>query len=94
MIWDDPDYFDLERFSAERSATRHKFTYIPVGAGPRACIGAGFAITEATVILAMVAQRFRLRLEHGGHPVEPVAAIFLHPRNGLSMRLEHRGTVS
>ncbi len=88
-LWDDPDYFDPERFSSERSANRHKLAYLPFGAGPRICIGAGFAMTEAIAILAMVAQRFRLRLKPR-HPVEPVAGIVLRPRYGMPMRLERR----
>ena len=88
-LWDDPDDFKPERFSPERSAARPKFAYIPFGGGARVCIGATFAMTEAMLILATVAQRYRLRLEPG-HPVEPVGLITLRPRFGLSMRLERR----
>jgi cytochrome P450 len=88
-LWENPDRFDPERFVPERSASRHRFAYIPFGAGPRICIGAGFAMTEAVLILATIAQRYRLRLKPG-HPVEPQGLITLRPRYGLRMTLEAR----
>jgi cytochrome P450 len=88
-LWENPDRFDPERFVPERSASRQRFAYIPFGAGPRICIGAGFAMTEAVLILATIAQRYRLRLKPG-HPVEPQGLITLRPRYGLRMMLEAR----
>jgi len=88
-LWENPDRFDPERFAPERSASRQRFAYIPFGAGPRICIGAGFAMTEAVLILATIAQRYRLRLGPG-HPVEPQGLITLRPRYGLRMTLEAR----
>lgn len=88
-LWRDADYFDPERFAPGASAGRHGFAYLPFGAGPRRCIGSGFATTEAVIILAMVVQRFRLRLKRG-HRVEPLVRISLRPRYGMPMRLERR----
>ena len=85
----DPDRFDPERFAPERAAERPRFAYIPFGGGPRICIGAAFAMAEATLILATIAQRYRLRLKPG-FPVEPQGLITLRPRNGLRMLLERR----
>ncbi len=78
-----------ERFSPEHSAARPRFAYIPFGAGPRVCIGAAFAMEEALLALAMIAQRYRLHLKPG-HPVEPQGLITLRPRYGLRMLLERR----
>jgi cytochrome P450 len=89
QLWDDPDRFDPERFRPERVAARPRFAYLPFGAGPRICIGAAFAMTEAILILATIAQRYRLHLKPG-HPVEPQGLITLRPRYGLKMRLERR----
>ena len=88
-LWRDADYFDPERFAPGRPAGRHGLAYLPFGAGPRHCIGSGFATIEATIILAMVVQRFRLRLKRG-HRVEPMARLSLRPRYGMPMHLERR----
>jgi len=84
-LWEHPHRFKPERFTAEPP----RFTYIPFGAGQRICIGAAFAMTEAILVLAMVAQRYRLRLK-AGHPIEPQGLITLRPRYGMPMTLELR----
>jgi cytochrome P450 len=89
LLWDRPTVFDPERFAPEQAAARPRFAYIPFGGGPRICIGAAFAMTEAMVILAMLGQRYRLRLAPGA-VVEPVGLITLRPRNGLPMSIERR----
>jgi cytochrome P450 len=89
QLWENPERFDPERFAPERAAERPRFAYIPFGAGPRICIGAAFAMTEAILILATIAQRYRLRLKPG-HPVEPQGLITLRPRYGMQMILERR----
>ncbi len=81
--------FDPERFLPERSASRRRFAYLPFGGGPRQCIGTTFALTEAQLVLATVAQRYRLRTVPG-HLVEPEPVITLRLRHGLRMRLERR----
>ncbi len=88
-FWDDPDRFDPERFSPERASARPKFVYIPFGAGPRQCIGNHFALLEAQLVVATLAQRFRLRLVPG-HRVEPWPLITLRPRHGMPMFIEQR----
>ena len=88
-LWENPDRFDPERFTPERVAARPRFAYLPFGAGPRICIGAAFAMAEAMLILATIAQRYRLHLKPG-HPVEPQGLITLRPRYGLRMMLEPR----
>ena len=88
-LWNRPDRFRPERFAASAATKRHRFAYIPFGGGPRICIGAGFAMTEAILILASIAQRYRLR-PSPGHVVEPVGLITLRPRNGLKLVLERR----
>jgi cytochrome P450 len=92
-LWEHPQRFDPERFAPERAAARPRFAYIPFGAGARICIGAAFAMAEAILILATIAQRYRLRLQPG-HPVEPQGLITLRPRYGLKMRLEKRQITS
>jgi cytochrome P450 len=88
-FWPDPEAFDPERFLPERSADRPKFLYLPFGAGPRQCIGNHFALTEAQLIVATLAQRYRLRLVPH-HRVEPWPLITLRPRFGMPMIVERR----
>ncbi len=88
-LWENPDHFDPERFAPERAAARPRFAYLPFGAGPRICIGAAFAMAEAMLILATIAQRYRMRLKPG-FAVEPQGLITLRPRYGLKMLLEPR----
>ena len=87
--WKDPERFDPERFSPENSADRPKFAYIPFGAGPRQCIGNQFALIEAQLSVATMAQRYRLQLVPG-HRVEPWPLITLRPRFGMPMIIERR----
>jgi cytochrome P450 len=82
--WVEPEAFDPERFSAAESAGRLRFSYLPFGAGPRACIGSSLAIMEALLILAMITQQYRLRLVPG-HPVVPEPLLTLRFRHGLAM---------
>ena len=60
-FWADPERFDPERFSAEASATRSRYTYLPFALGPRACIGEHFAMAEMLIHVAMLARHIRLR---------------------------------
>ena len=88
-IWEDPRTFDPERFTPERSANRPKFAYFPFGGGGRVCIGSGFAMLEARLILATVARAYTLRLVKG-HPVRPIGNVVLHPKGGLPMYVQER----
>lgn len=84
QFWPDPERFDPERFTPERSADRPRYAYLPFGGGPRQCIGNSFALTEAVLILATLAQQVRLRLV-AGHPVDTEPLITLRPRHGMKM---------
>jgi cytochrome P450 len=86
-LWDDPDRFDPENFAPGRA--RHRYAYIPFGAGPRICIGQGLAMMEAQIILASVLARFRLRPVPGAMPV-PEMIMTVRPRGGIRLRVEPR----
>jgi cytochrome P450 len=88
-LWKNPGRFDPERFSPEQSAARPRFSYLPFGGGKRICIGAAFAIAEATILLATLAQHFQPRLVPG-HPVDPQGLITLRARHGMKMTLAPR----
>jgi cytochrome P450 len=85
-LWDEPERFDPERFSPARSAGRPRFAYMPFGGGPRVCIGAALAMTEASLILATMAQRYRLRLVPG-QDIVLQHRITMRPRDGIRMIL-------
>jgi len=75
------------------SDKRPRFAYLPFGGGPRVCIGATLAMTETILILAVLAQRFRLRLKES-QEVRLQTRITLRPKNGLMTILERRRRVS
>ena len=89
QLWENPAYFIPERFSAVNSQSRSRYAYLPFGTGPRVCIGASFAMMEMTLILATIAQRFRLHTQPS-HPVEPRGLVMLRPRYGMKAILERR----
>jgi cytochrome P450 len=84
-----PDRFDPDRWTAEREQARPRFAYFPFGGGARGCIGESFAWTEAVLVLATLASRWRFH-PVPGHPVVPQTSITLRPRHGMPMRLERR----
>jgi len=88
-LWDHPELFEPQRFSPACTHARSRYAYLPFGTGPRVCIGAAFAMMEITLILATIAQRFRLRVLPG-HPVEPQGLVTLRPRYGIKATLERR----
>lgn len=87
--YDAPDEFRPERWEGDLLKRLPRFAYFPFGGGPRQCIGNTFALMEAALTLATIAQRFRFRLVPG-HPVVPLASITLRPRHGVRVKLESR----
>ena len=85
----DPHRFDPERWTPEARESRPKFSYFPFGGGPRLCIGESFAWMEGALVMATIAQRFRMRLAPG-HPVEMRPMVTLRPKHGMRMILEPR----
>ncbi len=85
----EPEAFRPERWADDLARRLPRFAYFPFGGGPRQCIGNSFSTMEAILILAAIAQRFRLVLEPGQR-VAPTPYITLRPEPGIQMRLEHR----
>jgi cytochrome P450 len=85
----DPERYDPERFASgwEERIPRH--AYLPFGSGPRLCIGNGFAMMETRLILATVAQYYRLSLEPD-ETIRPVQLVTLRPGSPVRMRIERR----
>jgi cytochrome P450 len=91
--WSDPEEFRPERFAKANEKQIPKYAYLPFGAGPRVCIGNSFAQMEAVLLLATIAQQYRLRLDPQDQEVVPQPTLTLRPRHNLTMRLEKRETV-
>lgn len=89
LLWDRPDEFDPRRFLGHAAATIDRFAYLPFGAGPRKCIGATFAVQEATLVLAAIVRHFRFRLKPG-HQVWPTLRVTLRPAGGLPLIISKR----
>ena len=87
-VWDEPEAFRPERFAPEARAGRHKFAYLPFSAGRRGCIGEQFAWVEGVLVLATIAQRWRLRL--AGERPESHASVTLRPAGPLLLVPEAR----
>jgi cytochrome P450 len=85
----DPLKFDPLRWTTEAQATRPRFSFIPFGGGPRQCIGEPFAMMEGVLLLATIAQKWRLTLLPG-HIVEPQPLITLRPKYGIKMTVTER----
>jgi len=84
--WPDPERFDPDRFAPERAHERPKHAFFPFGAGQRMCIGNNFALMEGVLILAMLYQRFTVKVVEG-HPVVPLPRVTLRPQHGIRIQL-------
>ena len=87
--FEDPEAFRPERWAGDLARRLPRFAYFPFGGGPRQCIGNAFAMMEAVLLLATIAQRFRLTMEPGQR-VTPTPYVTLRPEPGLRMRLARR----
>ena len=85
-FFDHPEQFDPDRWTLQTTQQLPRFAYFPFGGGPRLCIGASFAVMEANLLVAAMAQRFQLRLVPG-HPIAPRPGITLRPRYGIPMKM-------
>ena len=88
-LWDEPDAFDPERFAPGRKNDRHRFQYLPFGAGPRTCVGARFAMAEALTILAIWLAKWRFE-PTPGRDVRPSGMVTLRLEGGLPLILSRR----
>jgi cytochrome P450 len=89
----EPFRFDPERWTEEAREARPKFSYFPFGGGPRVCIGEQFAWMEGVLLLATIAQHWRMRLAES-QVVKPQAMVTLRPKYGMRMTLERRQRIS
>jgi cytochrome P450 len=89
-LWENPDGFDPDRWSREETRACARDAYLPFSAGPRVCTGAGFAMVEGPLLLALLVRGFRFSAQAGRVPV-PVAHLTVRARDGIWLEVERRG---
>ncbi|MFI0914253.1 cytochrome P450 [Streptomyces abikoensis] len=87
--WPEPEKFVPERFTPEEVAKRPRLAYVPFGLGPRGCEGAGLAMVEAELVLAVLLKRFRFR-PVPGHEVTPIERFVLWAADDIRMFVSPR----
>jgi unspecific monooxygenase len=87
-LWAQPEVFDPTRF-LPGAPPPDRFAYMPFGIGPRVCVGAQFALTEATLVLASLIQAFHIE-RADDDPVEPIAIVTTQPDHAPLFRLRQR----
>ncbi|MCG6903560.1 MAG: cytochrome P450 [Rhodobacter sp.] len=88
-IWDRPDEFDPDRYATEAGKQCLRDAYIPFSSGARVCTGAGFAMVEGPLLLALLVRAFRFERIEGDDPV-PVAYLTVRARDGIRLRVSAR----
>ncbi len=88
-IWADPDHFDPDRWQTEAGRTCGRDAYIPFSSGPRVCPGAGFAMIEGPLLLALLVRAFRFEPVEDRVPV-PVAHLTVRAKDGIWLQVERR----
>jgi cytochrome P450 len=88
-IWANPDGFDPGRWQTDEGRACARDAYLPFSSGPRACTGAGFAMVEGVLLLAMLARAFRFERVEGRDPV-PVAHLTVRAKDGIWLQTQPR----
>lgn len=88
-LWDNPDGFDPARFRSENGRACLRSAYMPFSAGQRVCTGAGFAMIEGPLLLAMLARRFRFEAMED-RPAMPVAHLTVRGKDGIWLKIGRR----
>jgi cytochrome P450 len=84
-----PEVFEPNRWDNDLEKQLPRGVYFPFGDGPRICIGKSFALMEATLLLATIAQRFQLTLVPD-HQIVPQPSITLRPEYGIKVQIANR----
>lgn len=88
-LWERPDEFDPGRWQTEEGRASSRMAYMPFSSGPRVCTGAGFAMVEGPLLLALLARAFRFERVEGRDPV-PVAHLTVRAKEGILLRVTPR----
>ena len=88
-LWERPDEFDPGRWQTEAGRISSRAAYMPFSSGPRVCTGAGFAMVEGPLLLALLVRAFRFERVEGRDPV-PVAHLTVRAKDGILLRVTRR----
>lgn len=88
-IWAEPDAFDPDRWTREETKACQRDAYLPFSSGPRVCTGAGFAMIEGVLLLALLLRQWRFSAIPGKVPV-PVAHLTVRARDGIHLQVSRR----
>jgi cytochrome P450 len=88
-IWPNPDAFDPDRWKREENRACARDAYLPFSAGARVCTGAGFAMVEGPLLLAMLVRDWRFERIAGRYPV-PVAHLTVRAKEGIWLQITRR----
>jgi cytochrome P450 len=88
-LWDEPDAFNPDRYDNDASRESLKQAYLPFGMGQRVCMGAAFALQEATLILASLVREYRISALPDHEP-QPVGRLTIRSANGVRLKLHQR----
>jgi cytochrome P450 len=88
-FWPNPEHFDPERFSSAAVEGRHRFAWVPFGAGQRLCIGRDFSLMEGQLALAMLVQRYTID-RVSPEPSDLSLSTTLRPKKGIMVYLQPR----
>lgn len=82
--WQNPNDFDPDRFTSPETREAQRCAYMPFSMGARVCVGASFALQEATLVLAEIVRRFEVR-PVPGHEPQPVSRLTVRSENGIRL---------
>ena len=88
-LWDNPDGFDTGRWTTENGKTCLREAFIPFSTGTRVCTGAGFAMVEGPLLLAMLVRKWRFAAVPERVPV-PVAYLTVRAKDGIWLEVRRR----
>lgn len=87
--WENPEAFQPSRFLPNGQGHNNLRAFLPFSSGPRACVGASFALFEATFLLARILKRYEFSLESDSQ-IEPEPGLSLRPKKGVWGRVTPR----